>query len=192
MTELTQTTTELTPEEQEESKARKELLIFWVRMISWIAVTLGAPIATFSIKFGLFTKYGYEVVTDELGNVVGAHIALNGWGILSIILIGSFIIGVINEVIDAYSKKYSLAKQILLGIKNRIIPIAIGLGVCYYLRGVIDQLIFCLIILGVTQIAGIILNPLPKWKAKVKGEEDYSDLITGLRQFLKSKNKEDK
>jgi hypothetical protein len=30
---------------------------------------------------------------------------------------------------------------------------------------------------------------MPEWKARVKGEEDYSDVITGLRAFLKSRRK---
>ena len=179
-------------ETEESVAARKELLIFWLRMLGWLASGVAAPITVFSIKFGLFTKYGYEVVTDELGNVVGMHVALNGWGIVSCALIGFAIISIINEIIDAYSKKYSLTKQILIGIRNRIIPIGIAIAVCYFLKGCLEQIIFCLSTIGICQIAAIPLNPMPKWKAKVKGEEDYSDVITGLRKFLKSKNKEDK
>jgi len=176
-------------ETEESVKARKELLIFWARMIGWLAAGVGAPIATFSIKFGLFTQYGYEVTTDELGNITGSHIAINGWGIVSVILIAFTAISIIKTIIEAYSTKYSFTKQCLVGLKNRIIPIAIGIAICFWIKGVVEQVIFCLVVIGISQIAAIPLNPLPKWKAKVKGEEDYSDLITGFRSFLRHYNK---
>lgn len=176
-------------ETKESVEARKRLLVFWARMIGWLATGVGAPIATFAIKFGLFDKYGYTVTTDELGNVTGSHIAINGWGIISVILIGAVVLGIINEIIDAYSKKYSFTKQCLVGLKNRIIPMAVAIGVCYYLKGVMEQVIFCLVVIGICQIAAIPLNPMPEWKSRVKGEEDYSDIITGFRTFLKSRNK---
>lgn len=178
----------LTSEETPESvSARKELLIFWARMIGWLAAGVGAPISVFAIKFGLFTEYGYAVTTDELGNVVDSHVALNGWGIVSAFLIGFTAISIVSEIIDAYSNKYSFTKQCLVGLKNRIIPLAIALVICFFLKGVIEQIIFCIEIIGLSQIAAIPLNPMPKWKAKVKGEEDYSDVITGLRKLLKTK-----
>lgn len=177
----------------ESVSARKELLIFWLRMLGWFTTGVVAPITVFSIKFGLFTEYGYQITTDELGNVTGAHIALNGWGIISVLLLGFAALSIINEIIDAYSKKYSFTKQCLIGLRNRIIPLAIAIGVCFYLKNSIEQIIFCLTVIGICQIAAIPLNPLPQWKAKVKGNEDYSDLLSGLKQFLKSKkNKEDK
>lgn len=181
---------EATSEETEESvEARKRLLVFWARMFGWLATGVGAPITTFAIKFGLFNKYGYEVTTDELGNVTGSHIALNGWGIISIVLIGFAAISIVSEVIDAYSHKYSFTKQCLVGVKNRIIPLIILIGICFYLKGVLEQVIFCLVVIGIAQLAAIPLNPMPEWKARVKGEEDYSDIITGLKHFLKKYNK---
>lgn len=185
-------TTTLPPEENSSSAyARKELLIFWLRMIGWAAAAVAAPITTFSIKFGLFTEYGYQVTTDDLGNVTGMKVALNGWGIVSILLIAFAIISVLNEVIDAYAKKYSYAKQILLGIKNKIVPIAVAIGVCYFLKGVVDQIIFCLTTIGICQLAATALNPLPEWKSKKKGEEDYSDLISLLPKYIRSKMKKE-
>lgn len=176
----------LTEESEQSVSARKELLVFWARMLGWLATGVGAPITTFAIKFGLFDKYGYTVTTDELGNVVSSHIALNGWGIVSIILIAFAGISILNSIIDAYAAKYSFTKQCLIGIKNKIVPLAVAIGICYYLKGVIEQVIFCLTVIGISQLAAIPLNPMPKWKAKVKGEEDYSDIITGLKGFLKT------
>ena len=174
-------------ESEESVAARKELLTFWARMIGWLAAGVGAPITVFALNFGLFNEYGYEVTTDELGNVTGSHIALNGWGIVSACLIGFTIFSILSEIIDAYSNKYSFTKQCLVGLKNKILPIAIALGVCFYLKGVIEQIIFCLEVIGLSQIAAVPLNPMPKWKAEKKGEEDYSDIITLLPKYLRSK-----
>lgn len=185
--------TSATAEETEESvEARKKLLIFWARMIGWLAAGVGAPITTFSIKFGLFNTYGYQLTTDELGNVTGSYIALNGWGLISCILLGAAALSIISEIIDAYTNTYSLTKQCLMGLKNRIIPIAIAIGACYYLKGVMEQVIFCLMVIGISQIAAIPLNPMPEWKYRKKGVEDYSDVLTGLRTFLKDYIKKDK
>ena len=147
------------------------------------------------IKIAAANTYGYNVTTDELGNVTGSHIALNGWGIISVLLIGAAALTIINDIIDAYSKEYSLTTQCLVGLKNRIIPIAIAIGVCVYLKGVLEQVIFCLTVIGISQIAAVPLNPLPKWKHDKKGEDDdYSDLLTGLAKLIKehAKKKGDK
>lgn len=176
-------------ETPESVAARKRLLVFWLRMVGWLATGVAAPITVFSIKFGLFNKYGYQVTTDELGNVTGMHVAVNGWGIVSCCLIGFTIISILNEIIDAYSKKYSLTKQILVGIKNRIIPLAIIFVICWFLKGCVEQIMFCVITIGIAQLAAIPLNPLPEWKARVRGEEDYSDIITGLAKIIRERSK---
>lgn len=173
----------------QETSSRKGLLVFWLRMLGWLATGLGAPIATFAIKFGLFTKSGYELTVDEMGNVTSSTIALNGWGIVSCILIGFTAISILKEVIDAYSNKYSLAKQCFTGLKNKIIPITIAVVILYFLKGVIDQIIFCLVVIGISEIAAIPLNPLPEWRNRKQGEEDYSDLLTGFVKLVKQASK---
>ena len=170
----------------------KKLLAFWLRMIGWLAAGVVAPIITFSIEFGLFTEYGYQVTTDELGNVVSMQVALNGWGIVSVALIGFAAVNIINEIIDAYTKEYSLLKQILVGVKNKILPIVIAIVVCYFLKNCVEQIIFCLTTIGICQIVAIPLNPLPKWKSEKKGEEDYSDLLSGFVKLIKDKTKNNK
>ena len=173
-------------EMEEADKGRRDLLIFWLRMFGYIAAGVGAPIATFAIKFGLFNTYGYETVTDELGNVVGARVALNGWGIVSVFIASLFAINLMKEVIDSY-KGYSFAKQCLVGIYKKIIPLAIAIGAFYFLKGVIDQIIFCLTTLGICQIVAIPMDPLPKWSAD-HGKESYEDLISrGIALFKRRK-----
>ena len=186
--EVIQETSSIQPPE-EEVKAKHDLLIFWLRMVGWLATGVGAPITVFAIKFGLFNEYGYAITTDDLGNVTGMHVALNGWGIVSVILITWALSQIISEIIDAYTNKYSFTKQVLMGIKDKIIPLVIAIGVCVFLKGCIDQVIFCLVTIGISQLAAIALNPLPKWKYEKKGVEDYHDLLSGLTQLLKERKK---
>lgn len=178
---------ELTQEESKDlASGKKDLLIFWLRMAGWILTGTVAPITTFAIKFGLFTEYGYNITTDELGNVTGTRIALNGWGIISILLIALTINAILKEILAAHSK-YSLTKQCLQGAISRIVPCLIALGITYYISGVIKQIEFCLVVLIITQCAAIPLNPLPAWKYKKLGEESYGDVLTEIVKLLKKR-----
>lgn len=162
-------------ENEKTKEGRVKLLVFWLRMAGYILAGVGAPITVFSIKFGLFDTYGYETVTDELGNVTGVNVALNGWGIISIVLAGVFFINLLKEVIDGYSE-YSMTKQVLTGVYQTLLPIAIAIGVCYFLKGVLEQVLFCLITIGICEIVAIPLNPLPKWSAE-RGEQNFDGLV---------------
>ena len=176
-------------DEANEAKVKEgqsKLLVFWLRMIGYVLAGVGAPVTTFAIKFGLFDTYGYETVTDELGNVVGTQVALNGWGIISVVLTGLFFINVMKEIVDGYSG-YSMAKQVLIGIYKKILPLGVAIGVCFYLKGVLEQIIFCLATIGISQIVAIPLDPLPQWSAE-HGEESYSGLIErGIELFKRRK-----
>lgn len=173
-------------ETEKTNEGRQSLLVFWLRMAGYMLAGVGAPITTFAIKFGLFDTYGYETVTDELGNIVGTRIALNGWGIISVVLTGFFFINMLQQIVESYSG-YSMTKQVLMGVYRKILPLAIAIGVCYFLKGVLDQVIFCLITIGISQIVAIPLNPLPKWSAD-RGEESYEDLISrGIELFKRKK-----
>ena len=164
---------------------KKEKVIFWTRMAGWVLTGVIAPIVTFAIKFGLFTETGYTVSVDELGNVTATSTALNGWGIISILIVAFAVFQVVKEVIAAQDPGYSYPKQLLQGLKSRILPIAIVLGISYFLQGVMDQIVFCLVVLLISQAAALALNPLPEWRAKKNKDEDYSDIISGLAKAIK-------
>jgi hypothetical protein len=177
----------ITPEKT--SSTKKGKVIFWSRMAGWVLTGVIAPIVTFAIKFGLFTETGYTITVDELGNITASTTALNGWGILSSLLVAFAVFQVVKEVIAAQGTGYSYPKQLLQGLKSRILPIAIALGVAYFLQGVIDQIVFCLVVLLITQAAALAINPLPEWRAKKNQEEDYSDIISGLAKAIKERAK---
>ena len=156
-------------------------------MTGWVGTSCVAPVAVFATKFGLFKQSGYKVTTDELGNITSVTpTALNGWGIISCFLVCWTLIQILKEVRDAYTG-YSLTKQCIDGFISSIMPLIIMFGVCYFLRGVIDEILYCLGIIIICKVCSVPLNPLPKWKYDKLGTEDYSDAFTSLVKILKNK-----
>lgn len=168
---------------------KKDLIIFWSRMIGYITTQCIIPISVFAYKFGLFNKIYYKEQYDINGEIVKTSITLSGWGIVSVFLLGYTIIQMLNQYLDSLSEGYSLTKQTIDGIKSKILPLAIIFFICYFLNGVLTEILFCLAILIITQLVSIPLNPLPKWKYQKKGVEDYNDILTTLFELVKTKKK---
>lgn len=167
------------------SPKAKALVIFWVRMVSWIATSCVIPIVTFSVKFGLFNKT--TVKTDSLGNVIETQsTSLNGWGIVACAVIGFTVSTILKEVIAAYPQ-YSLAKQWLTGFRKIVLPLLIGFFVCLFINNVVQHIMFCLGTLAVCQFIAIPLNPLPKWRYEKSGVEEYSTALSCLTKIVKRK-----
>ena len=161
----------------------KSRILFWTRLISWLSIGCGIPIGVFAHKFGLFTKHVVEY--DELGNIVSQpDISLNGWGIISILLIGSFISTIVKEIADSYTG-YSLVKQCYIGF-CKTMPFIIAFAILYFLKNIIEQTMFCLGIIVVCRLVSIPLNPLPKWRCEKQGVEDYSTLSENLTKIVKT------
>ena len=126
------------------TEVSKKRTVFWTRLFSWLLVGCFTPIAVFSYKFGLFKQA--TPAYDELGNtIVRENLALNGWGIVSCLLIGSFIIAILKEVAASYTG-YSLIKQCYTGL-CKTMPFIIAYFVMYFLNNVISQVMFCLMVL---------------------------------------------
>lgn len=162
----------------------KNRIVFWIRLLSWLSIGCGVPIAVFSYKFGLFTEHAVEY--DALGNVVSQpDISLNGWGIVSVLLIGCFVSTILKEITDSYTG-YSLVKQCYAGI-CKTIPFIIAFVIMYFLKNIIEQTMFCLGVIVLCRLISIPLNPLPKWKYEKRGSEDYSTLVETITETLKNK-----
>ena len=167
----------------------KSLILFWTRLIVWIGVSCIVPIVVFSIKFGLFKETHYEPIYDELGNVINSSPpALNGWGIVSCLIVGFTIFSILKEVSKSYVG-YSFTKQIVKGITNTI-PIVICFVICYFLDNALDNVRYCLAVLIITKLISIPFNPLPMWRYKKCGIENYDDFIKTLTERIKSIRKE--
>lgn len=166
----------------------KPRIIFWSRMAGWLGTGVVTPIAVFASKFGLFTSQ--EPVVDALGNVVQQkNVALNGWGIVCCLIIGSYVMQIFKEIAAA-NQGYSLTKQCLDGTV-KLIPFIIAYGVCFFLSGAIAHMMYCLGILIVCRAAAIPLNPMPKWRYDKTGVEDYSDLLNNLTKIVKNFKKKE-
>lgn len=160
---------------------RYSRLIFWVRLISWILVGCVAPIVVFAIKFGLFTVS--TPLTDSLGNPIPvANVSLNGWGIVACLLIGSYLTNIVKEIADAHVG-YSFLKQVWKGISDTL-PLIILFAVCYFLSGVMNQVMFCLATVIICKLVATPINPLPKWKWEKRGVEEYSQVSELLTKFI--------
>lgn len=162
-------------------------LIFWVRLLSWLSIGCGIPVSVFAIKFGLFTRQ--TVQYDELGNIVSqTSTSLNGWGVVSIIVIGSFITHILKELASSCSG-YSLLKQCYIGV-CKTVPLIITFAVFYALNGVTYQILYCLSVLIVCRLISIPIDPLPKWRFEKTGAENYSTLVENIAHLIKRSEKE--
>ena len=162
------------------SNTTKYRIVFWIRMLFWTLLSCVAPVAVFAYKFGLFKQ---PVQYDSLGNVIpGAMASLNGWGIVSCIVVGTFLIGIIQEIADA-CVGYSLTKQCYMGI-TKLIPLIIAYAVCYFLSGVMAHVMYCLAVIIICKAIAIPINPLPKWKYDKLGIEDYTDALKLLTKIV--------
>lgn len=162
----------------------KDRIIFTTRLIGWIVIGCVTPIVFFAIKFGLFKEV--SVIQDELGNVITkVNPTLNGWGIVSCVLIGSFISNILKEVSEAFVG-YSFIKQCYKGICSTM-PLIIAFTVCYFLKGVLDQVMLCLIVIIICKLIATPINPLPKWKYEKQGKEDYSTMFESFTKIVKER-----
>ena len=161
----------------------KKRAIFWTRFVSWLGVGCVTPIAVFATKFGLFKAS--VPMTDSLGNPIqNVNITLNGWGIISCLIVGSYLANILKEIANAHTG-YSLTKQVYTGFSN-LMPLVVAWSVCYFLKGVLDEAMFCLMVLIMCRAASVPINPLPKWRFEKQGIEDYSDFTESLTKFVKS------
>jgi hypothetical protein len=164
----------------------KNRTVFITRLISWLLIGCVTPIVFFASQFGLFEEV--TVVKDELGNVIArTDYSLNGWGIVSCVLVGSFISNILKEVSDAYVG-YSMLKQCYKGLCSTM-PLIIAFSVCYFLNGVLEQAMLCLIVIIICKLISTPINPIPKWKYEKRGIEDYCSLSEIFTKFVKKQTK---
>ena len=155
-------------------------------MLGWVLTSCVAPIAVFSVKFGLFDRSGYEVVTDELGNIVSVNpTALNGWGIISCVIVLWTVVQILKDVKDSYTG-YSFIKQCIDGVL-KVMPFVIAFTICFFLRDALNEIMDCLIVVIIARLVAVPLNPLPKWKFERKGIEDYEDGLALIVKYIKEK-----
>lgn len=138
---------------------------FVIRLSLFLLFALIGPCVYLIVKFDLFKT------TSKLQ--VGI------WGIVVI----SMLLGVVGVLIKYYIEgmkaKYSLLKQILLGVIKLILPLVLCLVVITWLDDNINLIKEFLYILIPCELVAIVINPLPKWcfENNVEGIGEIADKI---------------
>lgn len=136
---------------------------FWIRFGIWALLACVLPAAFIIWRFDLFTK-----VTVE---------QYSAWTILVVIVIAVFAITCLRYI-DKGIKKYSMAKQIIMGVAKVILPLLAIYYVCFVIQQKLQAQILDLgnlmqaliVIIGCEAVA-IPINPFPEYiYNEMKGE----------------------
>lgn len=120
---------------------------FIIRLIAFIMISVGVPIAYLIIKFDMFqqaTRFGMA----EL---------------LCVLIVISLGVVLLKYYVSGMKTKYSYLKQIIMGIIKTIIPLLAILIVIVWCHNNIEILEEFLFIVIPSEFIAIFVNPLPKW-----------------------------
>ena len=120
---------------------------FWLRLIMYITIGLVAPTVFLIWRFKLFEKID--------------SVSIGGWGVVCILFVGIFFIKLMQSIRKGLP--FSFFTQCLEGAIKVIIPLLLSILIIYFLKNSINELIQFLIVLTVTQLFAIPINPLPQW-----------------------------
>ena len=175
----------------EEEKKEKKSFTEWVqehpktvfvsRAIAWSLFAGILPFIFIAWRYGIFRSTG--------------AIALNGWGIIGLVILAVFLITLFNYL--RRGMKYSFAKQCVVGFAKIIVPLVLVMLVVEGIKnniGLFQQALACTI---ACELVAIPINPFPEWLEKQKKEgraEEQEGLIEALwnKYFSKKKENEDK
>ena len=166
--------------------------VFWTRFAAFISVGLIAPISFIAYKFELFQTI--------------SKVQISGWGILIIIFVAAFILGVTKYVKVAMSAKYTLLGQILSGFMKVILPLMVALILIGALQKIskanaegmeknIENITYVLSFTLGCEMVAIPMNPLPKWAndmqkdVEIEKRKSATDYL--LTEYFKRKKAED-
>jgi len=129
---------------------------FWIKMIMFLLFSLILPCIYLTIRFNLFAQT--------------TTIKITLWAIILIAIIITTCVVMLKYWLAGMKAKYSLLKQIVMGLIKVILPLTIILLGAIYFRGRIDVIavnikvfIEALIVIICCEAVAIVVNPLPKW-----------------------------
>lgn len=161
---------------------KQKRTIFIIRLIAWIIAECVVPIVIFAVRFDLFSIT--KPTADAMGNVIAkTTVSINGWGIVSCIVLGVSVIQVLKELCESFTG-FSLTKQIFKGFASSVIPLMVGYFVCYFLAGAINDVMFCLMAIALSRALAVPLNPLPQWKYETQQKENYDSAFNIITKAL--------
>lgn len=167
---------------------------FWVQFSIFILFALVIPVTYLIIKYDLFiTKETTEVITTTTRTT---KIGLVGIFVFVIVLIVAS--ALIKFYLEGMKTKYSMTKQVVLGIIKLIVPLFIMLVVVWEIGTIINKINLnaveewlattknsikelkeSIIFVIPCEAIAIVINPLPKWCF-----DNNIDGLTGIAQKI--------
>lgn len=155
--------------------------IFWTRLVLFLIFGLILPIAFIIWRFDLFRAI--------------SNIRIGGWGIIVVIFVGIFAIGVVKYIKLALGAKYTLFGQCLSGLIKVVLPLMLLYALLKSIQSSLEyalQTVGCVIL---CEIIAIPVNPLPKWaydmQEGVEIEKRKSATDYFLSEYFSRKKNED-
>lgn len=133
---------------------------FTIKLILWLIFVAVIPIIA---------------IVDRYDLVKNSPLKYTGWGIIVIAIITIVLMVMLGYVLKLM--KWSMFKQIVSGVRNVIIPLCllyIGSGL---IANNVENIKFILIVTIISEFAGIIVNPFPKYIY----EKNLSDIKEALK-----------
>lgn len=149
---------------------------FWLRLSLYIIFGGIIPFAFLVWRFNLFGKV--------------SSISIGGWGIVAILFVAIFFIRLFKAVRKGLP--YSIWTQILDGIVKIIIPLAVAAVIVYLFKDLTEQIFQFLMVLIVSELIAIPVNPIPRWINDNKIEQDNNNTKRLLETLGIIKNEEKK
>lgn len=176
-----------TPVENENNEEEKKSLMVWiaehpkttfaVRAIAWAVFAAVLPFVFIAYRYGIFKAQN--------------RLALSGWGILAVIIVAAFLIGLLGYL--KQGMKEGMAKQCIMGFCKIVVPLIM---VMVIVKGIQNNIGLFIKALGVTitcEIIAIPINPFPEWlekRRKEQGLEERESMFGALWDKFFAKKKE--
>lgn len=149
---------------------------FWIRLILYVIFGGIIPFVFLVWRFNLFGKV--------------SSISIGGWGIVAIVFVAIFFARLFKAVRKGLP--YSIWTQILDGIIKVLIPLAVAAVVVYLFKDLTMQIFQFLMVVIISEMVAIPINPLPKWIHDNKIEQDNDNTKKLLETLGIIKNEEEK
>ena len=132
---------------------------FWIRLPLFILFACIIPFVFIAWRYKIFHKV--------------SNVSLSGWGLIGILIVVIFVIYLVKSVEKI--KKWSLTKQIFVGVFKIIVPL-----LCLYfglrcIKESVDLFMQALIVVIFSEMIAIVINPIPQ--AQENSEIDYFSQI---------------
>ena len=140
---------------------------FWIKLVLYIIFGGIVPAVFLIVRFNLFATV--------------SKVSIGGWGIVCILFVCIFFTKILKSIKKGLP--FSMFTQILTGICKTIIPLTASAFIVYYMQSCMKEIFQFLVVLIVSELIAIIVNPFPKWIHVNKIDEDKRNLKSILESL---------